>query len=79
MLSKYVRIMRPDHWIKQLFIVPGIIIAYMLIKPDLNVGFIFNLALGFIATSLIASSNYVINEWLDTEFDKFHPVKSIRV
>ena len=34
--------------------------------------------LAFIATSLIASANYVINEWLDRDFDKYHPVKKNR-
>jgi decaprenyl-phosphate phosphoribosyltransferase len=33
---------------------------------------------GFIATCLVASANYVINEWLDAEFDKHHPTKSKR-
>jgi decaprenyl-phosphate phosphoribosyltransferase len=32
----------------------------------------------FVATSLIASANYTINEWLDAEFDRFHPTKSAR-
>jgi decaprenyl-phosphate phosphoribosyltransferase len=31
-----------------------------------------------IATSAAASANYCINEWLDMEFDKFHPVKKHR-
>lgn len=32
MLSNpYVKIARPDHWIKQLFIVPGILIAFFLV------------------------------------------------
>jgi 4-hydroxybenzoate polyprenyltransferase len=34
--------------------------------------------LGILATCLIASANYVINEWLDLEFDKFHPKKKHR-
>ncbi|MBO5551791.1 MAG: UbiA family prenyltransferase, partial [Lachnospiraceae bacterium] len=32
----------------------------------------------FIATCLIASANYVINEWLDAEFDRYHPTKKFR-
>jgi 4-hydroxybenzoate polyprenyltransferase len=31
-----------------------------------------------LATCFIASANYVINEWLDAEFDRFHPVKKNR-
>ena len=38
----------------------------------------FNFVLGFASAVLIASSNYIINEWLDREFDAFHPDKSKR-
>lgn len=34
--------------------------------------------MGFFATCFIASANYVINEWLDAEFDKYHPTKKNR-
>jgi 4-hydroxybenzoate polyprenyltransferase len=33
---------------------------------------------GFISVTLIASSNYVINELLDAPFDRLHPVKKSR-
>src|SRR5439155_4014758 len=36
------------------------------------------LALGLIATCLIASSNYVLNELLDAKTDRMHPVKRHR-
>lgn len=36
------------------------------------------MVLGILATCLIASANYVINEWLDMEFDRFHPEKKNR-
>jgi 4-hydroxybenzoate polyprenyltransferase len=34
--------------------------------------------MGFLSAILIASANYIINEWLDREFDAFHPDKSNR-
>jgi 4-hydroxybenzoate polyprenyltransferase len=34
--------------------------------------------MGFLSTCAIASANYVINEYLDAEFDKFHPTKKYR-
>ncbi|WP_200821125.1 UbiA family prenyltransferase [Oceanicoccus sp. KOV_DT_Chl] len=34
--------------------------------------------LGFFALCLLASANYTINEWLDAEFDRYHPVKKNR-
>ena len=33
---------------------------------------------GLVAAVCVASANYVINEWLDRESDKFHPTKSQR-
>ncbi len=70
--------MRIDHWIKQFFIVPGCICAFLLTKADFSKQMIINFILGFFATCMIASANYVINEWLDAEFDKFHPTKKNR-
>ena len=73
----YIRIARPDHWIKNLFILPGffaalVLTAHRAIRPVLDP------LLALIATSLVASANYVINEWLDAKFDRFHPVKKNR-
>ena len=34
--------------------------------------------LGLISACLIASANYTINEYLDSEFDRHHPVKRLR-
>ncbi len=77
-MKNYIKIARPDHWVKNAFIIPGIVIAILLtdftFSSDLIIRFIF----GFMATCFIASANYVINEWLDAEFDKFHPTKKFR-
>ena len=79
MKNPYVKIARPDHWIKQLFIIPGIILAIFLIKDVVfNLNLCFKIILGFLSTCLIASTNYVINEYLDAEFDKYHPTKKTR-
>ena len=78
MLRHYITIARPDHWFKNIFMLPGIIVAFIYAKPELNTDLVINLIAGIAATCLIASANYVINEWLDAEFDKFHPVKQNR-
>lgn len=78
-MKKYIKIMRIDHWIKQLFILPGFICALYLGKFPFKIEYLLLLVVGLFATSLIASANYVINEYLDREFDKFHPVKKKRV
>lgn len=75
---KYIKIMRLDHWIKQLFIIPGCVFSLFLTDTNISMGTIKRFILGFLATCFIASANYVINEYLDAEFDKYHPIKKYR-
>lgn len=76
-LADYVAIARPDHWLKHVFVVPGIVLAYILRTPGEPLPWLAIL-LGFVVAALISSSNYVINEWLDARFDRHHPMKSKR-
>lgn len=77
-MKDYIKIARIDHWIKQLFILPGTVAAYLLVSADSRQLSFWRLIIGLLATSLIASANYVINEWLDAPYDKFHPTKKFR-
>lgn len=78
-LRSYIKIARPDHWIKNAFIMPGLFLALVLAGNTKDMwGIIVKLMLGFFATCFIASANYVINEWLDAEFDQYHPTKKNR-
>ncbi len=77
-MKKYIKIARLDHWIKQFFIMPGVAVALLLTDNSIGDINIFKLLFGFFGTCFIASANYVINEWLDAPFDKYHPVKKNR-
>ena len=73
----YLRLARLDHMTKQVFILPGIVLAWLLRGPPES-GLALALAFGVAAAIAIASANYVINEWLDRAFDAHHPEKSAR-
>jgi decaprenyl-phosphate phosphoribosyltransferase len=74
----HVQIARIDHWIKNVFILPGIIIPASILQMPLDASFVKRLIIGFLSACLIASSNYVINEILDAPFDRLHPTKYLR-
>lgn len=77
-LKDYVAIARPDNWAKNVFMLPGVLFAFIVYRIPLDATFCVKLVLGIASTCLVASANYVINEYLDAEFDKFHPLKSKR-
>ena len=73
----YVSIARPDHWFKNIFMLPGAGLALVL-GEGIGIDAVFWLLLGIVSTCLVASANYTINEWLDAEFDRHHPIKKDR-
>lgn len=77
-VKDYVAIARPDNWVKNVFMMPGVLFAFIIYRIPLDSEFFTRLLLGIASTCLVASANYVINEYLDAEFDKFHPLKKKR-
>jgi decaprenyl-phosphate phosphoribosyltransferase len=74
----YIEIARVDHWVKNVFVLPGIIVA-LAFEPDALAGVsAYRVLAGLLAVGLVASSNYVINEILDSRFDAQHPTKRMR-
>jgi decaprenyl-phosphate phosphoribosyltransferase len=77
-LRAHLAIARLDHSIKNLFVLPGIIVPLSVYPSLFNQRLVLRLLLAFIAITLVACSNYVINEVLDAPFDGIHPVKRNR-
>src|SRR5437868_5519681 len=73
-LRPYVAIARPDHWVKNVFVLPGIVVALSFDRRIPSIPWIA----GLLAVCLVASSNYVLNELLDAPFDREHPIKRNR-
>jgi len=77
-LKPYIQIARPDHWFKNVFMIPGTLLVFFFHRDgggDFSWG---RLLLAFAAVCLVASSYYVLNEILDAEKDRHHPTKKNR-
>ena len=74
----YIKIARPDHWFKNVFMIPGIFLVYFFFPDEIEGVPWLSILIGFASACLVASSNYVINEILDAERDRFHPEKKTR-
>jgi decaprenyl-phosphate phosphoribosyltransferase len=77
-LRAHLAIMRLDHSVKQLFVLPGIVIALTLSGTSVSISLLWHTLLGLLAVTLVASSNYVLNEMLDAPYDRLHPTKHSR-
>ncbi len=77
-IRAHIRIARLDHSVKQVFILPGIVLAFTITRAPLDLALGYNVVAGLISATLIACSNYVINEMLDAPFDRLHPTKKNR-
>jgi decaprenyl-phosphate phosphoribosyltransferase len=83
-IEPYIKICRFDHWVKNIFLVPGLFFGFYFrlnFSENYSISMfnIFEIILCFLATGFAASANYTINEYLDKEFDKNHPIKKNRM
>jgi 4-hydroxybenzoate polyprenyltransferase len=77
-LRGHIAIARPDHWVKQVFVLPGIVVALASGSLVVTADTWLLVAVGMVAVCIVSSSNYVINEVLDAPYDLSHPVKRHR-
>jgi decaprenyl-phosphate phosphoribosyltransferase len=77
-LAGHLAIARIEHWVKNVFVLPGIVAAVGLNAVAPSAINVLDILLALLAVGLVASSNYVVNEVLDAPFDATHPVKRLR-
>ena len=76
---KYLQIMRPLHWTKNVFVFAALIFGKQLIGPFEEVfAAVVSAFGGFFCFSLAASAIYIFNDIIDRETDSLHPEKSQR-
>ena len=71
---KYLQIMRPLHWTKNMFVFAALIFGQKLNVP-LAVGRVIG---GFFCFSVAASAVYIFNDIIDRQADRLHPEKCKR-
>jgi len=80
-LVAYVRLIRPLHWVKNIFVFAAMVFTTHAASPtfwaDLRIHAIASVK-AFICFCLISSFAYVINDIHDVEFDRQHPKKKDR-
>ena len=74
----HVAIARVDHWFKNVFVLPGIVVALGTDPFVDRSGLGWRILIGLISVCLIASSNYTLNELIDAPYDRHHPTKQSR-
>lgn len=73
-MKQYITLLRPKHWVKNLFLFVPLFFAGRFFELDE----IVLLTAGFFSFSFLASSIYIINDYRDVEDDKKHPEKRRR-
>jgi len=74
----HLSIARVDHWFKNVFVLPGVVVAMTTVPVTIGTTFFSRILVGLAAICLIASSNYTLNELIDAPYDRFHPTKHAR-
>lgn len=76
--NDYIKLLRINHWFKNLFIFFGVISALWLNDYVFSINSAGKLIIVFLLASVISSVNYIINQITDAEFDSKHPQKKNR-
>lgn len=77
-MSVYLKLARPDYWVKNAFMLLGVVLAWFYYPRPVDLAWAASVAWALLAVSVLASSNYVLNEILDAAGDRHHPFKRRR-
>ena len=72
-LWPYIQIARIDHWFKNVFMLLGVLLAWFYEPSLFTWAGVLHVGVALLATCLVASSNYVLNELLDAPGIAFTP------
>lgn len=67
------RLLRPKHWIKNLFVLAPLIFSGLFTRADARIEVLFGTLLFCVAASMV----YIINDLSDLKVDSLHPVKRL--
>ncbi|MDY3363240.1 UbiA prenyltransferase family protein [Riemerella anatipestifer] len=73
-MKKYLKLLRVEQWVKNLFIFVPLLFSGKILEVDLFYLSFF----AFLIFSLTASSIYIINDYMDIDSDRQHPEKKNR-
>jgi 4-hydroxybenzoate polyprenyltransferase len=73
-MSKYFKLLRVEQWVKNFFVFTALFFSGNVLHQNLLLASIF----AFVVFSLIASTVYILNDYMDIEADKKHPEKCNR-
>lgn len=76
---QFLRLMRPSHWIKNIFVVAALIFGKKLFGPvNQTIAAITNTGIAFVCFCLASSAVYVFNDIIDRQTDIVHPERRKR-
>jgi 4-hydroxybenzoate polyprenyltransferase len=73
-IGALIRAIRPKQWTKNLLLFAGVLFSRQLA----DVGLLGRAAAGFLAFSLLSGCVYLLNDLMDVEADRRHPLKRLR-
>ncbi|MEO0180873.1 MAG: decaprenyl-phosphate phosphoribosyltransferase [candidate division WOR-3 bacterium] len=73
-MKGYIKLARPDQWVKNLFVLAGAFFGMRFLAPPE----ILSALGGFTAFCILSSGVYSLNDWADRHEDESHPLKKTR-